>query len=113
MIQFACDSCLAVKGPADIWILGLAAEALGVTAARREVAILSTWDRERAVHPLAVHFCSEACKDRYVAALFGEEPAAQETVVEEKVVRATAKPKLAARSRAGKLPKARRRKSAA
>ena len=72
MIQFSCDSCLAVKAPDEIWILGLAAEAVGFTAARREVNILSSWDYANAVHPLAVHFCSESCKENYIDKLFGK-----------------------------------------
>ncbi len=73
MIQFECDSCGAVKEPAEVWILGLAAEAVGAASARREVTILSTWERSNAVHPLAVHFCSADCKDDYLARLFGTE----------------------------------------
>ncbi len=73
MIQFECDSCSAVKDPAEVWILGLAAEAVGAASARREVTILSTWERPNAVHPLAVHFCSAECKDDYLARLFGPE----------------------------------------
>lgn len=73
MIQFECDSCGAVKEPAEVWILGLAAEAVGTASARREVTILSTWERPNAVHPLAVHFCSSDCKDDYLARLFGSE----------------------------------------
>ena len=71
MIQFVCDSCLRAKRPQDAWILGLAAEARGVTAARREVTILSGWERDRALHALAVHFCSASCKDKYLQQLFG------------------------------------------
>jgi hypothetical protein len=72
MIKFSCDSCQAVKAPDEIWILGLAAEAVGFTAARREVNILSGWDYANAVHPLAVHFCSESCKENYIDKLFGK-----------------------------------------
>jgi hypothetical protein len=79
MILFNCDSCQAVKNPDEVWILGLAAEAVGVTAARREVNILSSWDYANAVHPLAVHFCSESCKDKYIDKLFGK---AEETATE-------------------------------
>ena len=71
MIQFVCDSCNTVKAPEETWIVGLAAEAVGFTAARREVNILSTWDNASSVHPLAVHFCSEECKDNYIQKLFG------------------------------------------
>lgn len=73
MIQFSCDSCQIMKAPDEIWILGLAAEAVGVTAARREVNILSSWDHSNAVHPLAVHFCSDACKENYIDKLFGKD----------------------------------------
>jgi hypothetical protein len=73
MIQYACDWCSRVKRPEQVWILGQAAEARGVTSARREVTILTAWDRELAVHPLAVHFCSLACKDKYMAHIFSPE----------------------------------------
>jgi hypothetical protein len=73
MIQYVCDSCGAVKEASDNWVLGLAAEALGAASARREVTILSTWDRPSAVYPLAVHFCSLECKDDYMSRLFSPE----------------------------------------
>jgi hypothetical protein len=89
MIEFVCDSCGSVKDTQETWILGLAAEAVGVTAARREVSIISLWDRERAVHPLAVHFCSESCKDEYLQRLFGKaEPVAPEVTTEVVTARA-------------------------
>jgi hypothetical protein len=59
-----------LKEPDEQWLLGFAAENLGVTASRREVTILSRWDPERSVHPFAVHFCSIEHKDNYMAALF-------------------------------------------
>ncbi len=43
MIQFMCDSCRRVKEASETWIVGRAAEAVGVTAARREVTIQSAW----------------------------------------------------------------------
>ena len=70
MLQFVCDSCGRVKEPSETWIVGTAAEVVGVTAARREVTIQSAWDRAIAVHPFAVHFCSIKCKDSYMAELF-------------------------------------------
>ena len=87
MIQYSCESCAALKKPDDPWILGLAAEALGVSGARREVTILPGWDRDRSVHPLAVHFCSLACKDRYIAKLFGDDTLKQQTIAERTVTR--------------------------
>jgi hypothetical protein len=71
MIQFVCDTCRRVKKD-DGWVLGLAAEQIGAVSARREVNILSRWSDPESVHPLAVHFCSERCKDKYMEGLFGK-----------------------------------------
>jgi hypothetical protein len=70
MIKFMCDSCGRTKRTGQEWLLGLAAESVGVQSARREINILSAWVEPQAVHPMAVHFCSERCKDRYVSKLF-------------------------------------------
>jgi hypothetical protein len=70
MIVFTCETCGKLKKPEQDWILGMAAESLGAVSARRELNILSTWANAQAVHPLAVHFCSERCKDRYMTKLF-------------------------------------------
>jgi hypothetical protein len=85
MIHYVCDFCSVVKQPSEVWILGLAAEQVGVTAARREVSILPTWDSARAVHPLAVHFCSVECKENYMSQLFTSDAAAEDVVVESEV----------------------------
>jgi hypothetical protein len=82
MIQFACDTCGAVKQPDQAWIVGQAAEAVGAVSARREVTIQSVWDRTNTLQPLAVHFCSLQCKDEYMAQLFGAEPRVQDVMVE-------------------------------
>ena len=71
MIRFQCDGCGRLKEDGEGWILGFAAENIGVTSARREISIASSWDRPRAVEPLAVHFCSSECRSSYMAALFG------------------------------------------
>jgi hypothetical protein len=94
MIRFDCDWCSRMKASDEIWILGLAAEAVGVTSARREITILPIWKREMAVHPLAVHFCSEECKDDYMARLFDEKP----TLVADVVVETTTRCKTPAKS---------------
>lgn len=85
MIEFVCDNCSAVKEPAEAWIVGLSAEAVGAVSARREGNIQSAWTREAAVNPLAVHFCSIQCKDEYVARLFGPEAPVKEVVVEREI----------------------------
>jgi hypothetical protein len=81
MIRFQCDGCARLKEEGEIWILGFAAENIGVTSARREVAIASSWDRPRAVEPLAVHFCSDECRARYMRALFGGSTEVQDGAV--------------------------------
>ncbi|MBV9341349.1 MAG: hypothetical protein JO159_10750 [Acidobacteria bacterium] len=75
MIKFACDGCGRTKKAEESWILGLAAESIGVQSARREVNILSSWAEPEAVHPLAVHFCSDRCKEKYMRKLFKGEAA--------------------------------------
>jgi hypothetical protein len=87
MIQFVCDSCRRIKALNDVWLVGLAAEAVGIVAARREVTILSMWDSEQAVDRLAVHFCSERCKDKYVARLFGQKNTGAESGKQSKSIR--------------------------
>jgi hypothetical protein len=87
MIQFVCDTCQRIKDPREIWILGLAADTLGITSASREISILQSWDRVRAVETLAVHFCSVDCKDRYVNQLFAEQPPSKRQAVDGKAVR--------------------------
>ena len=74
MVRFQCDSCGRLKGDGEVWILGFAAENIGVTSARREISIASSWDRPRAVEALAVHFCSDECRVTYMSALFGDTP---------------------------------------
>ena len=110
MIQFACDSCGTSKEIAEIWILGLAAEIVGVASARREVTILSTWERANAVHPLAVHFCSSECKDDYLARLFGPETATETAVARRALPVEIAGAALAPRGKKKEIRSASRRK---
>jgi hypothetical protein len=72
MVTYKCDFCGRIKDPRETWILGFAAENIGITQARREVAISAKWDDVRAVDWLAVHFCSVECKDKYMDKLFNE-----------------------------------------
>jgi hypothetical protein len=85
VIEFSCDWCSRTKNPQEAWILGIASETVGFTAVRREATILSDWDREDAVLPLAVHFCSPECKNKYMAELFDSRTPAEEEVVLERV----------------------------
>ena len=86
MLRYECDFCHRLKEKDETWILGFAAENIGVTAARREVTILPSWDEVRAVDYLAVHFCCEQCRKNYMANLFGEEQVDAEVVKEVAVI---------------------------
>jgi hypothetical protein len=70
LLQYKCDWCGREKKPHQRWIVGLAGERKGVTATRRQLEMLKKWDAQWAAHPLAVHFCSEKHKEKYVEALF-------------------------------------------
>jgi len=80
MVRYECDSCHALKQANEVWILGFAAENIGAVTARREVTIVPAWDEAKAVDYLAVHFCSDECRRKYMADLFGEAPAQTEAV---------------------------------
>jgi hypothetical protein len=115
MIQYVCDTCSAVKEPEEVWIVGLAAEAVGITSARREINIQSVWNRTTAVHPLGVHFCSTQCKDEYMARLFAQEAPVKEVAVQRVVPAEIVAERVVpeAESKVTKTRKARRRKPAA
>ena len=81
MLRYECDGCHRFKQGREEWILGLAAENIGAVSARREIAFEPEWDSVRATHPLAVHFCSIECKDKYLRSLFGNVGRASRAVV--------------------------------
>ena len=99
MLQFVCDYCGNVKEPGETWITRLAVENVGTQAARREVIVDPAWRHERAVSPLAVHFCCVDCKDQYLTEFF-QKPASLievesveiEPGAERRVIRARRKP---------------------
>ena len=72
MIRYECDYCHRLKKEGETWILGFAAEIIGATVEQREVTILANWDDARAVERLAVHFCSERCRQKYTSAVLGD-----------------------------------------
>lgn len=123
MLRYECDFCHRLKREDETWILGFAAENIGITAARREITILPQWNEARAVDYLAVHFCCEQCRQNYVANLFGEEPAESEIVEEVAVVPrrriireypgAAVETRVVRRKTTAGKPKARRRRRAA
>ncbi|MCU1310687.1 MAG: hypothetical protein JWO20_1812 [Candidatus Angelobacter sp.] len=81
MVRFECDTCGKLKDNGEPWILGFAAESVGVKSARREINIASGWDDAQAVDWLAVHFCSDDCRAEYTERLFSNRtiPIAGET----------------------------------
>jgi hypothetical protein len=82
MVQYICDFCQRPKRASETWILGFAAENIGVTAARRVITILPQWNEAKAVDYLAVHFCSEECHRNYAAQLIGKAAPTSEVVEE-------------------------------
>ena len=99
MIRFLCESCGDVKRENDVWLLGLAAESLGITAARREINVLPVWDRANATLPLAVHFCSVSCKDSYIAQLFSDVPPVRGRIQNSVVTNTSTKKRLSSKKR--------------
>lgn len=85
MLQFVCDTCGNIKEDGEPWVLGFAVERLAATAISRDITFAPAWDENKAVQWFAVHFCSAACKDTYVAKLFGE--SAPRAVVAETVTK--------------------------
>src|SRR5579864_76393 len=77
MLLYGCDFCGKVKSPTEKWLLGVAAETISPTSAHRTISMAAVWDENRAVDPLAVHFCSVRCKDKYIGKLFDQEPAGE------------------------------------
>lgn len=74
MVRFQCETCGRLKEADESWILGMAAENIGVISARREISIADAWERASAVDRLAVHFCSDQCRAEYMQTLFGDSP---------------------------------------
>ncbi len=73
MITIECDVCGRTKQDATsrvadhgTWILGFDLELETANALRRNLSILDRWDARRALDFGAVHFCCEACKDKYI-----------------------------------------------
>src|SRR5260370_13048297 len=75
MLLYECDNGQKLKEKSNECILGVEAENIGVKAARREITFFSQWNEDEAVDWLAVHFCSERCKQDYTSRLFGDTPA--------------------------------------
>lgn len=72
MVTIKCDSCGAIK-PNDLtrpgreWILGYDLEIESPYRLQRSVRFLDRWDDRRVLELGAIHFCSEDCKEEYIA----------------------------------------------
>ena len=60
----------AVRKKGEIWILGFAAERMGISGVRQAMSRAAAWSETPARHPLAVRFCSQEHWNNYLRALF-------------------------------------------
>jgi len=72
MVTIKCDICGAVKPtsntkPHKDWILGYDVEIESPWRLQRSVRFLDKWDDRRVLELGAIHFCSEDCKEEYIA----------------------------------------------
>ena len=70
-MEFICKSCGKIKAEDDGWLVAF--EKLSPAWKKNSIILLRRWDDQRAREPNAVHFCSAACQDKYIAANFGDE----------------------------------------
>jgi hypothetical protein len=74
MVEISCDSCGKVKPVAESataaneWVLGYDLEVQSPNALQRSMRFLDRWDSRRVLELGAIHFCSVACKDKYINA---------------------------------------------
>jgi len=74
MIEISCDSCGKVKPVAQTgngspeWVLGYDLEVESPNALQRSMRFLDHWDNRRVLEIGAIHFCSLACKEKYISA---------------------------------------------
>ncbi len=74
MVRYACEWCWRPRRAGEKWLVGFAAEKNGPAGCRREFLALPKWTEKAAAHPLAVHFCCEDHKQRWVAKLLEPPP---------------------------------------
>jgi hypothetical protein len=74
MVEISCDSCGKVKpvvqpgnGTGE-WVLGYDFEVESPNALQRSMRFLDHWDNRRILELGAIHFCSAACKEKYISA---------------------------------------------
>jgi len=74
MVEISCDACGKVKPVAQAgngspeWVLGYDLEVESPNALQRSMRFLDHWDNRRVLELGAIHFCSAACKEKYISA---------------------------------------------
>lgn len=72
-MEFLCSFCGKQKGDAKDWLLGFEGSKEKSIVMKYTVTLLGKWDEERASEPNALHFCSNACQNRYVCKNYGDD----------------------------------------
>jgi hypothetical protein len=74
MVEISCDSCGKVKPLSETvrnggseWVLGYDVEVQSPNALQRSMRFLDHWDDRRVLELGAIHFCSDACKEKYIS----------------------------------------------
>ncbi len=71
--EFVCSFCGKRKGDAENWLLGFEGTKAKSVVMKYTRPLLEKWDEERARKPNAVHFCSSACKSKYLYKNYGDD----------------------------------------
>jgi hypothetical protein len=74
MVEISCDTCGKVKPVAaslgnghNEWVLGYDVEMQSPNALQRSMRFLERWDDRRVLELGSIHFCSDACKEKYIS----------------------------------------------
>lgn len=73
-MEFTCKICGKRKTDTDGWRVGFEGTKQGARVMKYNIALLNRWDEQRAQESNAVHFCSSACQEKYLAKNYGDEP---------------------------------------
>ena len=73
-MEFLCKGCGKQKQTGERWLLAFEFEKPGTDI--KNTIVLADWYEKRALHPRALHFCSSACQEAYVAKRDAREPVA-------------------------------------
>jgi len=71
-MEFFCSFCGKPKKDAKDWLLAFEGTKEKSVVMKYTITLLDKWDEKRARQPNAVHFCSRACQDNYLAKNYGD-----------------------------------------